>query len=117
MGIIGFSGLGVVIKVCPWTVFGGFVAGTGAQLIEFALNMMYPNFASFATFGLHGVQALLCVDACKFCCPGVLVALGVFFVPRIRPGDYTFLLPLSVLGLVIGFYLTLLATNTSVVEA
>mmetsp|Transcript_97961 Transcript_97961/g.210098 ORF Transcript_97961/g.210098 Transcript_97961/m.210098 type:complete len:404 (+) Transcript_97961:373-1584(+) len=114
---IGLIGVADIVKACPFIIFGGFIAGTGAQLLEFSLNMMYPDFKAFAMLGPQGVPALLRMEAWVFCGPGVLVAFGVFLLPRIRPGDYTFLLPFSVIGLAAAFYVVLFASGTTVAEA
>lgn len=115
MGIIGVQD---IIKACPFVVFGGFIAGTGAQLLEYSLNMMYPKFTSFTRLGSDGLGAFLDGEFWLLCGPGVAAALVVFLVPRLNPsGKHTFLLPAGMLALTAAFYAGLLATGTSAEEA
>jgi len=116
--LVGLVGVQDVVRACPFVVFGGFIAGTGAQLLQFSLNMMYPPFESFTAGGSSGVAALLSVECWLYCAPGVIVAVGVFLLPRLRPNaEFTFLLPAAVAALAASFYLVLMAFGVSVADA
>jgi len=114
MGVIGVQ---TVVKVCPFVVFGGLVAGTGAQLIELSLSMMYPGFVSFNSWS-HGVGTFLEPDFWRFCTPGIAVGLFTFLMPRHHPGrDHTFLMSSAALALVGAFYLVWFGLGGTLAEA
>merc|ERR1719207_350833 len=68
--VVGMIGVQDIVKACPFIVFGGFIAGTGAQLLEFSLNMMYPKFETFKSLGPEGLGAFLEQEFWIFCGPG-----------------------------------------------
>ncbi|CAE7218991.1 unnamed protein product [Symbiodinium sp. CCMP2592] len=46
MWLVGKLRLARLVKACPFVIYGGFMAGTGAVLLQYALNLMVPDFVS-----------------------------------------------------------------------
>jgi len=111
----GRIGLGEVVKACPYAVFGGFIAGTGAQLIELSLNMMLPGFTH--VLDLQSWRNLLTAHGAVMCGPGLLAAVFTFVLPRFYPPVDSYLLPSIVVALTASFYGGLLYSGTSLEEA
>mmetsp|Transcript_49054 Transcript_49054/g.116714 ORF Transcript_49054/g.116714 Transcript_49054/m.116714 type:complete len:588 (+) Transcript_49054:161-1924(+) len=111
----GSLGLGSMVEACPDVVFNGFIAGTGAQLLEFGLNMMLSSFDSLLSE--DSWRALFTSDGLLLCGPGCASAIFVFLTPRYYPQVDTFLLPLTVAVMFVLFYLGVLLSRASLADA
>eukprot|EP00927_Polykrikos_kofoidii_P049381 TRINITY_DN43445_c0_g1_i1.p1 TRINITY_DN43445_c0_g1~~TRINITY_DN43445_c0_g1_i1.p1 ORF type:complete len:959 (+),score=140.06 TRINITY_DN43445_c0_g1_i1:65-2941(+) len=111
----GRLGCGGIVRACPYAVFGGFIAGTGAQLLQLGINMMLPGFTSFLE--PQSWSNLLTMEGLIMCGPGMVAAIFTFVVPRYVPHVDSFLLPLNVISLTAMFYVVLLWTGTPLDDA
>mmetsp|Transcript_44730 Transcript_44730/g.103450 ORF Transcript_44730/g.103450 Transcript_44730/m.103450 type:complete len:590 (-) Transcript_44730:90-1859(-) len=107
----GFSRVGNIVEACPDVVFNGFIAGTGAQLLEFGLNMMLSSFDSLLSE--DSWRELMTTDGLAHCGPGMASAIFVFLLPRYYPKVDTFLLPVTVVVMLVLFYFGVLVSSCS----
>eukprot|EP00930_Biecheleria_cincta_P013287 TRINITY_DN11924_c0_g4_i3.p1 TRINITY_DN11924_c0_g4~~TRINITY_DN11924_c0_g4_i3.p1 ORF type:complete len:1002 (+),score=156.41 TRINITY_DN11924_c0_g4_i3:136-3141(+) len=114
----GYFQIQELVKACPFIVFGGFIATTGIQLLQFSLSMVYGKFKTVTSTGPDGLSVLAEPAFWKFAGPPALVASLVFLVPRMLPGrGLTFLMPCSLFFLTIAFYLALFLQGGSIADA
>lgn len=118
-------GLGVkqVINTCPFVVFGGFLAGTGATLFDFGFQLLVPGFTSLLDFTSDdGFSKLLTPEAVRLIAPPSLCAIAVFLTDRWGllsrwPKAASFTLPITLVLIWGTFYAVLLGTGMSLEEA
>jgi len=104
---LGLFKLGGLVRFIPYPVVGGFLAGTGWLLVQGSFGVM----AAFP-LSLANVPALLRPDQLILWVPGVLFALVLFF--GLRRIHHFLAMPGILLGVIVVFYLALLATGTSI---
>jgi MFS superfamily sulfate permease-like transporter len=75
----GCFGVQTLVSACPFSVFGGFIAGTGAQLLEFGLGMMLPKFTGFLE---NSSELFASTDAIIHWLPGTAIAAAIFVAQR-----------------------------------
>jgi len=107
---MGFFKLGGLVRFIPYPVVGGFLAGTGWLLLQGSFGVM----AGYS-LTLSNIPALLQPAELILWVPGVLVALILFF--GLRRFHHFLAMPVILLGIIVVFYLTLLATGMSVQTA
>lgn len=76
MWLVGYLRLARLVKACPFVIYGGFMAGTGAVLLQYALNLMTPGFVSLVELGSY--SCLLELKCLHEWLPGSIAGLGMF---------------------------------------
>ncbi|CAK9023030.1 Uncharacterized protein C24H6.11c [Durusdinium trenchii] len=74
--LVGHLRLARLVKACPFVIYGGFMAGTGAVLLQYALNLMTPGFASLVELGSY--TCLFELKCLHEWLPGCLAGIGMF---------------------------------------
>ncbi|CAK0794766.1 unnamed protein product [Prorocentrum cordatum] len=113
---IGHIGVLDIVKSCPFVVFGGFIAGTGAQLLEYALNLLCSDFVRFTDAASW--RAMLTWRFWRLVGPSAVLASVVFLLPRhVTARDTSFLLPQALITMAAVFYLVLFVSHTTIESA
>jgi sulfate permease, SulP family len=107
---LGASGLGRVARFLPYPVVGGFIAGVGWLFISGAIGLTAGLTPAFTTLG-----ALLSPAALARWIPAALV--GAILVIGRRWWNPLLLFPVTLLGAIVLFHLTLAVSGTSLVDA
>jgi SulP family sulfate permease len=107
---MGYFKLGGLVRFIPYPVVGGFLAGTGWLLMQGSFGVMTGS-----ALTLSNISALFKPAQLILWVPGVFVALILFF--GLRRFHHFLAMPAILLGILIVFYLALLATGMSVQEA
>ena len=108
--LLGQFRVGELIRLIPYPVIGGFLAGTGWLLVKGAIFVMTDLPISLSQWTmLFGPENLL------RWLPGFFFAillLGIY-----RRWDHSMILPVSIVSAIAIFYLSLVLTGTSLMEA
>lgn len=107
--------VGSIVRACPYAVFGGFIAGSGAQLIEMALTMTLPGFTHI--LDIQSWRNLLTLQGLIMCGPGSAAAVLTYWLSRLFPHLDVYLMPCVVICLTICFYGVLWHSGMSMDEA
>ncbi|OLP85653.1 putative vacuolar membrane protein [Symbiodinium microadriaticum] len=86
MWLVGRLRLARLVKACPFVIYGGFMAGTGAVLLQYALNLMVPGFVSLVE--VDSYTALFLAETLWQWLPGALGGAAMFalWASRVRVG-------------------------------
>ncbi len=108
--VLGYFGLGKLVRFIPYPVMGGFLAGTGWMLVQGSFGVMteYQLIPS-------NLSALLQLQQLILWIPGVLFALALFF--GMQRFDHFLTMPIILMGVIGLFYLTFLLTGISIQDA
>lgn len=74
--LVGHLRLARLVKACPFVIYGGFMAGTGAVLLQYGLRLLLPQFTSLVE--LSSYQRLLDVKHMERWLPGTLCGATMF---------------------------------------
>lgn len=108
--ILGYFGLGKLVRFIPYPVMGGFLAGTGWLLAQGAFVVMTDS-----NLTLANLPTLIQPSQILLWLPGILFSLALFF--GMRRFDHFLTMPAILLGTIVLFYLAFLLTGTSIQEA
>lgn len=108
--VLGYFGLGGLVRYIPYPVIGGFLAGTGWLLVQGSFSVMsnYP-------LQLANILKLFQANQVILWVPGVIFALILFF--GVRRFTHVLVMPGILIGAVITFYLVFWVMGISVAEA
>jgi sulfate permease, SulP family len=106
---LGFFKLGNLVRFIPYSVIGGFLAGTGWLLSSAGIGLMT------GVTQLSQLPTLQQPDMVIRWLPGVVFALLMLFL--LRRYNHSLTVPGMVLGAIALFYITLLLTGTSTAQA
>lgn len=115
----GYFQIQELVKACPFIVFGGFIATTGVQLLQFSLSMVYGKFKTVTSTGPDGLAVLFEPAFWRLAGPPALAASFVFLAPRVLPSKkgLAFLMPCCLVFLTLGFYVALFFQGGSIDDA
>lgn len=108
--LLGTLRLGGLVRFIPYPVVGGFLAGTGWLLVKGSAEVMTGITPSLDTVG-----QLLEPDVLVKLVPGVALGIAFLTIPRLVRSSLT--IPFLLIGGTVAFYVALLVSGTSIVEA
>jgi SulP family sulfate permease len=107
---IGQFKLGNLIRFIPYPVIGGFIAGSGLLLAFGAISFM-----AGAPINFFHLSPILQLGQCAKWLPGLLFAVFLLVVSRRR--KHVLILPCTLMGGIVVFYVSLVLTNTPIAKA